>query len=857
MMYNSIKGILSFLLIISTVLPQAEKIVIGVTDVGGENISSAIQENIRDRLEQEILKVKYFSLVSVAERDDILKEQEFQQSCVSIECAAEVGQMVGAEYMLIPTINKIGSTGEYTATFKVIHTTTNKMPANVVIDRGLNSLDDVRIILATVINNLARDMSGGTYDPVFVVKAQKLYQLQFNINVENAYVSHGSFSPLQTIGNIAILKLASDEYTFRFEKNQYKTVTKLIRVSQDAQYSIQMVRDDSEIIPYRSPGMISINTKPQGAEILINNQRIGSTPYTGTLIAGNHVMDLSLAMYHTSTLQFNLEVGESEEINETLKPRFGFVTINTVPAEANVTIDNKPLGASPIKQYQLLDGKHEINITKNLYHSTSRVIEIMEGKSDQLTIQLDKAYGMFQVVTLNTTDADVYLDGIKKGKTPFENLMIASGTYLLEVKKEYFNSISEEIVISDERLTTRTLPMTTNIGVVNVDAGLGTLFIDDENKGTGKFELKLKPGNYTFKSEAANHYPNAKEIMVRAGDNTNLDLKPIPRLGSIAVFVTPDEAKNAEIYIDGELKGNAPKVITLTMGNYDVEIRHKDYLTANKGSKVKEGQSTELKFELLDYKGSLQQRLSSSKNMTFTTLGVAAASAFFRQGAINQSNEYFQLYNNANTQSNAVKYKELAQDEYKKQKLYTTFAVAATSATAFYLFKLFTAYYDKAVIDEREADEVSKSKLLRQGLKAITMRSLQTRKKLIPVISPNFGVSVGNIKPFIKYQLLGESQYNWIIVHKGLIAYVSKNNNKYVNNNVRITKINKKPEKIVIAKRMIKVYDMPTSGSGFLTRINKGAAIYNISIPRKGWYTVALGQGAIGYVKQSDVKEMF
>ena len=66
--------------------------------------------------------------------------------------------------------------------------------------------------------------------------------------------------------------------------------------------------------------------------------------------------------------------------------------------------------------------------------------------------------------------------------------------------------------------------------------------------------------------------------MVRAGDNTNLDLKQIPRLGSIAVFVAPEEAKNAEIYIDGELKGNAPKLITLTMGNHDVEIKQKDYL---------------------------------------------------------------------------------------------------------------------------------------------------------------------------------------------------------------------------------------------------------------------------------------
>ena len=35
---------------------------------------------------------------------------------------------------------------------------------------------------------------------------------------------------------MAILKLASGEYTFRFVKNQYKTINKLIRVNEDIAY---------------------------------------------------------------------------------------------------------------------------------------------------------------------------------------------------------------------------------------------------------------------------------------------------------------------------------------------------------------------------------------------------------------------------------------------------------------------------------------------------------------------------------------------------------------------------------------------------------------------------------------------
>ena len=102
MIYNSIKKIISLLMIASIVVSQSERIVISVADISSTNISPIEEVNIRDRIEAEISNIKSLQLVSYLERQEVIDEIEFQQSCVSQECAAKVGAMLGGVDMIPP-----------------------------------------------------------------------------------------------------------------------------------------------------------------------------------------------------------------------------------------------------------------------------------------------------------------------------------------------------------------------------------------------------------------------------------------------------------------------------------------------------------------------------------------------------------------------------------------------------------------------------------------------------------------------------------------------------------------------------------------------------------------------------------
>ena len=71
MIYNSIKKIISLLIIASIVVSQSERIVISVADISSTNISPIEEVNIRDRIEAEISNIKSLQLVSYLERQEV------------------------------------------------------------------------------------------------------------------------------------------------------------------------------------------------------------------------------------------------------------------------------------------------------------------------------------------------------------------------------------------------------------------------------------------------------------------------------------------------------------------------------------------------------------------------------------------------------------------------------------------------------------------------------------------------------------------------------------------------------------------------------------------------------------------
>jgi len=84
---------------------------IAVIDFDANNVKKSNARALTERLTTELIKVDQYIVVERSKVDKMLKEQKFQSSgCVNISCAVEVGNVLGAKYIVVGTISKFGQT---------------------------------------------------------------------------------------------------------------------------------------------------------------------------------------------------------------------------------------------------------------------------------------------------------------------------------------------------------------------------------------------------------------------------------------------------------------------------------------------------------------------------------------------------------------------------------------------------------------------------------------------------------------------------------------------------------------------------------------------------------------------------
>ena len=97
---------LVLLLIFSTSLfSQEDKLAVSILDFTGEDVKDKVLNACFQQLETSLIESNRFTVIAKNQREEILKELQFQSSGVCDEgCVVEIGQLVGAEYLMLGEI---------------------------------------------------------------------------------------------------------------------------------------------------------------------------------------------------------------------------------------------------------------------------------------------------------------------------------------------------------------------------------------------------------------------------------------------------------------------------------------------------------------------------------------------------------------------------------------------------------------------------------------------------------------------------------------------------------------------------------------------------------------------------------
>ncbi len=180
---------------------------------------------------------------------------------------------------------------------------------------------------------------------------------------------------------------------------------------------------------------VRIESEPPGATIFAGDEEVGVTPATIELLEGSHEVSLSKEGYSAwdGTVVAAPNVAQQLPLI-TLDPADARLIVNTIPRGANVTVNGRYRGQSPITLSLAPDVDYDIGLSKAGYGVTRRSFRLESNASESVTVDLSARLG---TVTVNVTPADatVYVDGRARGKGK-TTVRLSSAPHEIEVRRQ-------------------------------------------------------------------------------------------------------------------------------------------------------------------------------------------------------------------------------------------------------------------------------------------------------------------------------------------------------------------------------------------------------------------------------------
>ena len=196
------------------------------------------------------------------------------------------------------------------------------------------------------------------------------------------------------------------------------------------------------LVPNWSP--VVIGSIPEGARVEIDGKPVGNTPLEIELAAGSYRLTLKAERFKDWQTQLLVKPNQPQRIEDIrLLPADGRLAVRTQPAGANVIIDKRYAGQTPLKTKVSPNTVHLVQISKPGYDTVSRKIKIEVAGSKTLNLDLKPLRGIINF-KVEPSDATLLVNGKQWGPVP-PKLQLHAVAHKLEFKKSGYLSQSVQI----------------------------------------------------------------------------------------------------------------------------------------------------------------------------------------------------------------------------------------------------------------------------------------------------------------------------------------------------------------------------------------------------------------------------
>ncbi len=270
----------------------------------------------------------------------------------------------------------------------------------------------------------------------------------------------------------------------------------------------------------RLPDLLTVNSKPTDAALMIDGDSKGNTPLENIeLAAGEYQLQLQAARYLPYAETITVEGGGNAlQKSPALEPAWAEVSVASVPDGATLLVDGEVIGSTPIEA-EILQGTHTLAVQLAGYKTWSTELKVEPGKAQQLEdVVLAKADAVLQVQT-TPADAGILVDGVFRGQSPLELYLNPGKRYKIELFKTGYQKTSRQISLQSgeqQKLAVAFKPLIGEIRIATQQQDV-ELSIDGVVQKSAASTFKLAARTHTIRVTKPGYKPFVNTITPKPG----------------------------------------------------------------------------------------------------------------------------------------------------------------------------------------------------------------------------------------------------------------------------------------------------------------------------------------------------
>ena len=312
------------------------------------------------------------------------------------------------------------------------------------------------------------------------------------VTVDEAKVGRAPYGPLELEPGTHSVTVTAERFLPYAQRLQVPGLGKV------QQLDVQLVRQWANV---------DISSNPAGAAVFQGTTQIGETPMRLELLEGSHTLSLIRDGFKAWDATIETVANEDRVLPTVqLEPANAQLQVNSIPRGANVTVNGRYRGQTPVTIALSPDIDYEIGLSKAGYGTTVRKRRLEAAASEEMTIDLTARVGELTVAAL-PGDATIYIDGRARG-TGTVSLKLSSAPHRLEVKRNGYQTYS--------RMVTPRPGYPQNIPVrLKSDAEIAAQSVASTIQNPqGQVLRRVEPGGFTMGTSRAEQGRRANEVIV-------------------------------------------------------------------------------------------------------------------------------------------------------------------------------------------------------------------------------------------------------------------------------------------------------------------------------------------------------